>query len=252
MYQCSADSLLNFDSDYQTKNILKAIAFYKGSINGAEILLSYTVDDSAFHSPTVAICVALGLINSQNIPPAMQLKPFISEMQQNTISLYAQLYARKNTLFLNNRTNENTPLPFDMSNSKIVVCKTQTKSEGSNSYSEQESDTELMNEIYDNISGIKTANTELINLLEKKYFDSNGILSKDRKKLFKLYKLTKDTGLCTLNLIDFENGIFACLVNDRDTDDFVNAFSDIYNSINGSVPELYICGSADSSVEVFE
>ena len=250
MYQCSVDELLDFNSDFQIKNIFKAIAFYKGGITGAEILLSYTVDDTTFHNPISAICVALGLINSQAVPQIMQLKPFISEMQQNTVSLYAQLYARQNTLSFNSRAEESILLPFDLSGSKIVVCK--TKIENSYHESKQADDTELMNKIYENISKTKASNTELNNLLEEKYFDHKTQPSKKTSKLFKLYRLTKDSGLCTLNLIDFENGMFACIVNNRNTDDFTNALSDIYNSTEGSIPELYICDSADSGVEIFE
>jgi len=246
MYQCSTDSLLNFDCDAQIKNIFKAIAFLKGNISGAQILISYTVDDNTFHNPTVAVCTALSIIDSQKVPQSSQLKPFICEKYDNTSSLFAQLHARQNTIISGTKTDDNIALPFDLSNHKILLCK--IKSENY----EQKSDTELTNKIFENISHTETPNSELYNILEQLYFQDGKKLKKDIKRLYKLFTLTKETGLCALNTIDFRNGTFTCIVKNNNTDNFINIFSEVYNQIEGDIPKLYICDSCDSAIEVFE
>lgn len=246
MYQCSTDSLLNFDSDAKMKNIFNAIAFFKGDIVGAQILINYTVDDNTFHNPIVAVCTALSIIDSQQVPQSSQLKPFICGKYDNTNLLFAQLHARQNTIISDTQTDEIITLPFDLSHHKILLCK--IKSENY----EPKYDTELINKLFENISQTETPNSELYNILEQLYFQNEKKPKKDIKRLYNLYTLTKETGLCDLNLIDFKNGIFTCIVKNNNTDDFINIFSEVYNQIEGDIPKLYICDSCDSAIEVFE
>lgn len=258
-YECELDKLKNFVGDKLIKSMFEVLAMTRGSINGAEILIEYGINDKRFQRPLTSLISGLGILNNGKIADIEFVKCLIDANEELYSFLACELYGRKNTLINKDKKGRLEYLPFNLDGFKIILSLMDDKgfdikhilSKSDNKLKDfmmnEEKRAELIKvELLKN--GIITE--ELNMLLKASAYELLDSLGKSAEKLLNMYKISEETGLAKAIVPMYSYFGICAFVPDKDVDKYVKIISEEYQKKVGAIPTLCICDSCDSGIEI--
>ncbi len=258
-YECELDKLKTFVGDKLIKSMFDILAMTRGSINGAEILIDYGINDKRFQRPSISLITGLGILNNGKIADIEFVKCLIDKNEELYSFLPCELYGRKNTLLSRDKNGRLEYIPFNLDGFKMVLSlmddrgfdikhilsKSDNKSK--NYIINEEKRAELIKEELIK-NGTITEKTDEI--LKDSAYELLGVLGKSAEKLLNMYKISEETGLAKAIVPMYSCFGICAFVPDEDVDKYVKKISEEYQKKVGAIPTLCICDSCDSGIEI--
>ncbi len=261
-YECDCEKLRDFMGDKLIKSMFKSCAMMRGSLDGADILIEYSIDDKRFKKPATALISALGIMNNGKLPNIETIKCLIDSDEELYSFLPATLYGRKNVLISKEKNNRLEYLPFDLSGYKMVLSLVDDKGFNiKNIISDsKENDVKFKNYVINECkrtdiikNELKTSGTitpTLSQQLKESGYELLGALGKSSDKLFQMYQISEKTGLAKTLVPMYSHFGICAFVLDEDVDKYAKLISEEYQKKVGTIPTLCICESGDSGIEI--
>lgn len=258
-YECELDKLKTFVGDKLAKSLFDICAMTRGSINGAQILIEYGINDKRFKRPSASLLSGLGLLNNGKIADIDFVKYLIDTKEEPYSYLPCELYGRKNTLLNKDKNGKLEYLPFNLDGIKIVLSLMDDKgfdikhilSDSENSFKSYMTNEEKRAElIKEELIKNKTITEKTDKLLKASAYELLGILGKSAEKLLQMYKISEETGLAKTIVPLYSYFGICAFVPDENVDKYVKIISEEYQKKVGTIPTLCICDSCDSGIEI--
>lgn len=269
MYQCSSNNLLDYNDNKNIKNIFRAIAFFKGNLNGAEILFNYSTDDPRFKQPIHAVSVALGIMGNNSIPSVNEIDSLTKNEHLQNKNTACSLFGRRDTAIYCTSNNKAEYLPFNISDYKLVIAALDVKKENIKTSDIQRKidnnalksdvseiasffikEPDRINKVYNNLFTYKTVNEEFADIMREYAKEFSHVFGNYGKILYKAHSIAEDTSLTSAVIPSYDYKGICAVVKNNNVDRFIESFSNTYMQIMGSKTFYFICNTADSGIEL--
>lgn len=256
-YECELDKLKTFVGDKLAKSMFEALAMTRGSINGADILIEYSINDKRFQRPLTSLISGLGINNNGKIADIEFVKCLINTNEDVYSFVPCELYGRKNTLLNRDKNGRLEYLPFNLDGYKIVLSLMNDKGfDMKNILSDSKFKNYIINEekraelIKDELIKNGTITEKTDKIFKTSAYELLCALGKNADKLLTMYKISEETGLASAIVPLYSYFGVCAFVPDDNVDKYVKTISEEYQKKVGTLPTLCICDSCDSGIEI--
>lgn len=258
-YECELDKLKTFAGDKLIKSMFEVMAMTRGSINGAEILIDYGVNDKRFQRPSISLITGLGLMNNGKIADIEFVRCLVDKKEELYSFLPCELYGRKNTLLNRDKNGRLEYLPFNLNGFKMVLSLIDDKgfdikhilSKSDDKFKIYMSNEEKRSElIKEELIKNGTITVKINEILKDSAYELLEALGKSAEKLLNMYKISEETGLAKAIVPLYSYFGICAFIPDEDVDKYVKTISEEYQKKVGTIPTLCICDSCDSGIEI--
>ncbi len=259
-YECELDKLKTFVGDKLAKSMFEILAMTRGSINGAEILIEYSINDKRFQRPSASLMSGLGILNNGKIADIEFVKCLIDTNEELYSFLPCELYGRKNTLLNRDKNGKLEYLPFNLDGFKIVLSLMDDKGFDIKNILFKSNDNKFKNYMINEEKRAELIKEELIKngtitektdkILKASAYELLDALGKSAEKLFQMYKISEETNLAKTIVPMYSYFGICAFVPDENVDRYVKIISEEYQKKVGAIPTLCICDSCDSGIEI--
>ncbi len=259
-YECELDKLKTFVGEKLAKSMFEVLAMTRGSINGAEILIEYSINDKRFQRPLTSLISGFGILNNGKIADIEFIKCLISTNEELYSFLPCELYGRKNTLLNRNKNGKLEYLPFNLDGLKIIISLMDDKGFDIKHILSKSNDSTFKNYVINEEKRAELIKEELIKngtitektdeIFKTSAYELLGALGKNAEKLLTMYKISEETKLASAIVPLYSYFGICAFVPDMDVDNYVRIISEEYQKKVGAIPTLCICDSCDSGIEI--
>ena len=265
-YVSSKKKLLSYKENVLEGKIFKIIAHAGKKIPGAQILFNYDVTSKAFMNPLSCVYCACGLLSGTKIPGCHEFK-IITDAKKQTGNIPCLLYGRKNHLTASEEPYEY--VPFNLSGKKIILASASLKKEDIDKnllqHLENTSNSKNNSNVYEKyidneiqrigqISGVlmkdKGNIIKVSDKLKKSSYEYCSILKKNSMALKQMLKVAKETNFCDTVLVAPKYNAIAAIVEEKNVDAFIDAFSKSGEKVFSSQIKYYITETENSGTEI--
>lgn len=254
LYESDTEKLNSFTGEKLPKALFNACAMLKGKMNGADILIEYSVLDKIFKRPLLSLISGLGILNKGKVPDLETVKYMLEKADEKSYSfLPAELYGRKNTLVSRKNDGSWEYLPFNLTGYKMVLSYIDKKGID---ISEKLTERYIVNEnkrveqIKNEIMNKNGIPEEIGKLMKESAYELFDILGKNSEELSMMYRISEETNKCLAIVPVYSIYGICAFVKDEDVDAYGEIISKEYQKKVGAMPTLCICDSDDSGVEI--
>ncbi len=271
MYQCRNDMLKQCNERESVKKLFEAIGLLKGNLMGADILLVNSTDDTAFQTNLYALGTAVKMLSENRTPAVNEMKSIADNSDLMDSITESFLYAKKDSVMFRHKDGKYENIPFYLSDYKLIVFKIIAPHEnivpqvrsaasrilhGKNGTQPDKYEKYCINEQKraERLLGVLKNNpapTEaLANVLKESSFDLFSLCGRYGTALYSLYSAAAESGQTGFIAAAYDVGGICTAVKNVYVDEYIKNVSDLYESREGSKPDIYICGSAGSGEEL--
>lgn len=254
LYESNTEKLNSFTGDKLPKALFNACAMLKGKMNGADILIEYSVLDKIFKRPLLSLITGLGILNNGKVPDLETVKYMLEKTDEKSYSfLPAELYGRKNTLVSRKNDGSWEYLPFNLTGYKIVLSYIDKKGIDISEKLTQKyvaNEKKRAEQIRKEIINNNSITEEIGKLMKESAYELFKLLGKNGEELAKMYKISEETNITSAIVPVYSIYGICAFVKDEDVDGYSEMISKEYQKKVGTTPTLCICDSDDSGVEI--
>lgn len=271
MYQCRNDMLKQCNEKESVKKLFEAIGLLKGNLMGADILLVNSTDDKAFQTNLYALGTAVKMLSENRTPAVNEMKSVADNSDLMDSITEGFLYAKKDSVMFRHKDGKYENIPFYLSDYKLIVFKIiaphedivpQVRSAASRvlheknvtqpdkyekyCINEQKRAERFLGELKNNPVPSEASAC----IFEESSFELFSLCGRYGAAIYSLYSAAAESGRTGFITAAYDLGGICAAVKNEYVDEYIKDVSDLYESREGSKPDIYICASAGSGEEL--
>lgn len=271
MYSCRNDLLKQCNEPESVKRLFETVGMMKGSISGADILFVNSVDDTDFQTDIFSLSAAMSMISKNRLPSVEEMGILTHNPRLIDSVTESLLFSRKNCVLFKHKDGFYENVTLYLSDCKLIVfkimavkenisaqiktaalkIKDSTRTAAAERYEEyclheQERSECLFRELKNNPLPTYTA----ARIIRDSSYELFSLCGRYGASLRSIYSAAERVGNACFIAAAYDLGGICAAVKNEYVDGFIKDVSDLYEKREGSKPDIYICDSADSGVEL--